>query len=52
MKKLEKVYVDWNSPRSVDKGERKKAKLENLGYTLIRTNSGLDYVELVYVLKD
>jgi len=44
------VKVDWNDTGSIKKAERKKLKLENDGYTLVRTTGGPFTTTLVYRL--
>jgi hypothetical protein len=46
------VIVNWNDLSSIKKGEAKKLQLENKGYRLIDTQSSMDYVILVYELKE
>jgi hypothetical protein len=51
MKTLERVSIDWNDLKSISRGEKKKARLENAGYTLIHSGAGLFRAVLVYSLK-
>jgi len=48
--KRETVSVNWNNEKSIQNAERKKARLENLGYSLINTQSNLDSAILTYEL--
>ena len=43
------VTTDWNDIKSIKQAERKKAKLENQGYTLIATTGGLFTSTLHYI---
>jgi len=45
------IKVDWNDERSIREAEKSKARLENMGYSLVNTRGGLSTSELVYVLK-
>ena len=42
MIKLKHVKIDWRSLQSIDKADRKKARLENDDYRLVHTSSGPD----------
>jgi hypothetical protein len=49
MKAKEVIEIDWNSEKSIKSAERKKARLENLGYTLSATYPGLNCTKMVYI---
>jgi hypothetical protein len=43
------VKIDWNSKKSIEDAERKKARYENMGLTLLSTRcNGVDKDTLVY----
>lgn len=42
------INCDNSSPDSINKAERKKAKLENAGYILVEERSGIFYGRFVY----
>jgi len=42
------ITIDWNNLQDIKAAEKKKLRLENNGYTLIRTVSGLVCSVLVY----
>ena len=42
------VSVNWEDVKSIRKAERQKSRLENQGYTLIRTIAGVTTSRLVY----
>ena len=42
------IRIDERSIDSIKKAERKKWKLENQGYTLVRQSTGVNFSELVY----
>lgn len=48
MKNVERVNIDWNDEKSIKAGERKKARLENAGYSLFQTVGGLFHCQLYY----
>lgn len=46
----EKITINWASPVSIKRAEKKKARLENEGYVLIHsTVTGIDTATLEYV---
>jgi hypothetical protein len=47
-KKIEYVHVDWNNLKSIQNAERKKLRLENAGYGLMRQSTNL----FVYMRPD
>lgn len=47
--KKKHIIVNWRSIKSIKSSERKKSKLENQGYNLIKTKPmGFDKVRLTY----
>ena len=51
MKDIVRINTDWNSLASIKLAEQKKTRLENKGYTLIHSSSGMFNSLLVYVIK-
>ena len=47
---MKRVIINWSmdSLKSIKQAERKKAKLENDGYTLVKEIAGLFYGRLIY----
>ena len=45
---LIKIYVRWDSDKSIRRAEKDKAALENKGYTLINTFGGMNESVLIY----
>ena len=43
------VFVDWNDEKSIKKAEKRKTQLENQGYKLKETNSGIFSAKMIYV---
>lgn len=43
------VVCNWNSLKSIRKSEKRKAKFENEGYTLVHTKSDIWTSTLVYM---
>jgi len=46
------IVIDWNDLSSIKKAEKTKLQLENLGYSLIRTQSTPEGAILTYELKE
>jgi len=42
------INVNLRSLEGIARAEKEKARLENLGYTLVDTSSGLDSATLLY----
>ena len=42
------ISINWNSPESIRKSEKLKAKYENEGYSLFHTSNGLYLTTLTY----
>ena len=45
---IKRVFVDWSSLESMQKAEKQKTRLENLGYTLIESLVTFNTATLIY----
>lgn len=54
MSKEDFVFIDWQDYPTIERAERKKARLENKGYRLVDTESNpiLGISKLIYRLTD
>ena len=42
------ITVNWNDIKSIKNAEKQKTRLENLGYTFIKSEGGLFHSKLYY----
>ena len=50
-KDIKVIQINWNDEHSLRDAEKRKSRLENMGYSLEKTVGGLSTSELVYVLR-
>lgn len=50
MKTTVYIRIFWNDIKSIKSAERKKSKLENLGYSLISNFGGMNETVMIYKL--
>jgi hypothetical protein len=48
MKLYERIIIDLNDLKSIKLGERKKTRLENKNYTLVKNSQGFNKIEMIY----
>ena len=48
MKLYERVIIDLNDLKSIKLGERKKTRLENKNYNLVKNSQGFNKIEMIY----